>query len=412
MHNVKQISLNGNVINKVAVVYNQNQKAENKAKTVVTVKALEDAINKNKSVCDFEFNKQHETNVAYDEFIYKEKDGDIITDLTYGMETEFVSIITNYNIGTAKTETVYLASKAKKFDDSEVLESVEFSQIKGLFTNTKVVDGKTYYYANYTGDTNCKIIYFNRGYFDSTEGIAFGDGLTSTGAFFIDDNYSIPIDLTDSSQFTNLGNNIYHPNIPIYVVANFNLYIGSTSSDATWIEKYTKGTKDINVMNYCSVTAAPAEVVNTIIVTDNRRNIAFYISDAVSHAVDVICKSVVLNSDFRAYKFDKSRLHIYGTYRTCMINPNIEMYLNLGATGELHITGNFFNGENLDESYTKADEDSYYQFGNYATSAICVFNKICVKRDGELNTAVTDETTLITMLQKIFNTTKTIEFED
>lgn len=48
-----------------------NPYIKNKNKTAITVQALEEVIEKNKTVCDFEFNRKYETNMTFDELIVK-----------------------------------------------------------------------------------------------------------------------------------------------------------------------------------------------------------------------------------------------------------------------------------------------------------------------------------------------------
>ena len=85
LYNVKKIVINGNEVTKVAKHYNKNMLDGCKVNTAVTIQAVEEAIEKNKIDCDFEFNKKHETNITYDELIVKEidKDSRLCLDNTY-----------------------------------------------------------------------------------------------------------------------------------------------------------------------------------------------------------------------------------------------------------------------------------------------------------------------------------------
>lgn len=281
LNNIKKIVINGNEITKVAKHYNKNAYADNKIKTAATVQALEEAIEANKVPCDFEFNKQHETNVIYDELIVKDTDGTKYFDYTY-------------NISITRDDT------AKTFSYSE----------------------------------------------------------------------------------TSLAN-----------VNREKVYIASTVKDFNTNEIYTLATGDVK---FSSIS----QTIKEVIISDRLDNINLDSMD--ERTTPLIIRANALNMTSNKTDIDSCYVYITGTYTDCALGDGVEAGIVTGTNGELHLSSNFFDNEDIDTATAS-------QFGNLNS---CQIKRLYIERN-DLNTTSTDDTQLITRLKTILNTNDntTIIFE-
>lgn len=122
IYNVRSITLNGNVINKLAEHYNKYNK--NKLKTAVSQQALEEAIEASKVPCDYTFEKQHELNLTYGDIVIKQESEDKYHDITYNLSVTRLGQGFLYDttfLNDVKTKIVYIPRIAKTFDTNEIL---------------------------------------------------------------------------------------------------------------------------------------------------------------------------------------------------------------------------------------------------------------------------------------------------
>ena len=308
LYNVKKIVINGNEVTKVAKHYNKNMVDSCKASTAVTVQAVEEAIEKNRIDCDFEYNKKHETNITYDELVVKQiKDTTLCLDNTYNMSITWNTLnnVFNYESDTladVQHESVYIASTLKLFDENKFATLNDENQIDPI----TVVPS-------------------------NVKEIIFSDKILNVG-----------FDITSAS-----------------------------SSDL--VLRYNA----VNLAGHEGGSGGP------LIMTKGQYN---------------------------------TKLYIKGTFAECKLGNNIKPKLNIGSTGELHITGNFFDNADLDEAaktINAASGSAVYPFGDFATSANLVFGKLVVEKD-DLNTTIrNNDTNLATLIRTILHLdgSFTVEFE-
>ena len=301
LYNVKKIVINGNDVTKVAKHYNKNMLDGCKASAAITVQALEEAIEKNRIDCDFEFNKKHETNITYDELIVKQidKESHLCLDNTYNMKFLWDALYETFGY------------------ESDSLVNVQHESV----------------------------------YFAST------------------------LKLFDENKFTTLDDNTVY-----------------------------------------TITTVPSNV-KEIILSDKIFNVGFDITTASSSNLVLRYNAATLIGDGESALIQtkgqyKTKLYIKGTYTECKLGANVKPILNIGSTGELHITGNF----NLDEAakIIKASGGAIvYPFGDFAASANLVFGKLVVEKD-DLNTTIKDNNpNLATLIRTILHLDDsfTVEFE-
>ena len=310
LYNVKKIVINGNEVTKVAKHYNKNMLDGCKASTAVTIQALEEAIEKNRIDCDFEYNKKHETNITYDELIVKQidKKTHLCLDNTYNMKIYWDTLDSVFkyesdSLADVQHESIYFASTLKLFDENKF---------------TTLVDDEIQIDPITEVPSNVKEIIF-------------------------------------SDKILNMGFDI------------------TTASSSDLVLRYNA----VNLIGYDN------GIGNAIIQTKGQY---------------------------------KTKLYIKGTYRECKIGTNVKPKFNIGSTGELHITGNFFDNVDLDEAakIIKASGGAIvYPFGDFAASANLVFGKLVVEKD-DLNTTIKDNNpNLATLIRTILHLDDsfTVEFE-
>ena len=308
LYNVKKIVINGNDVTKVAKHYNKNMLDGCKASAAITVQALEEAIEKNRIDCDFEFNKKHETNITYDELIVKQidKESRLCLDNTYNMKFRWDTLFETFaydsdSLADVQHESVYIASTLKLFDENKFT-SLDDSSV---YTITTV-------------PSNVKEIIL-------------------------------------SDKILNVGFDI------------------TTASSSDLVLRYNAA----NLIGYDN------GIGNAIIQTKGQYS---------------------------------TKLYIKGTYAECRLGPNVKPKFNIGSTGELHITGNFFNNVDLDEAakIIKASGGAIvYPFGDFAASANLVFGKLVVEKDDLNTTTIRDKPNLAALIRIILHLdgSFTVEFE-
>ena len=309
LYNVKKIVINGNEVTKVAKHYNKNMVDSCKASTAVTVQAVEEAIEKNRIDCDFEYNKKHETNITYDELVVKQIDEEahLCVDNTYNIEFNWNPLNNVFNYDTeslvdVQHESVYVASTVKLFNENKFAtldDEHQVDQIAVIPSNVKE--------------------------------IIFSDKILNMG-----------VDIT-------------------------------TASSSDLILRYNA----VNLIGYNDGNG------NALIQTKGQYN---------------------------------TKLYIKGTYTECKLGANAKPKFNIGSTGELHITGNFFDNVDLDEAgkiIRSSGGAVVYPFGDFATSADLVFGKLVVEKDDLNTTTIRDRPNLAALIRIILHLdgSFTVEFE-
>lgn len=114
LNNINKIQLQGNEVNRVVKHYNVN--STTKTKTLVTVQAVEEAVNLSKIPCDFEFNKHHELNVLYGCLHFKESE---TTNNLYKIGFALSGnkfYYSNYSLKDVTVEKIYIPDILKECD--------------------------------------------------------------------------------------------------------------------------------------------------------------------------------------------------------------------------------------------------------------------------------------------------------
>lgn len=401
LFNVKQIVINGNEINRVAKHYNKNMVSGSKTTTAVTIQALEEAIIANKVDCDFEYNKKHETNISFDEYIVNAVTANTALDNTYNILIQTNNSAFTYSatsLENAEHESIYIASTAKEFDTSTkytlqpTLEKYAGGASSGIVTYSEpnpncVLMIPEYFYTEGTGLESGDFACYFKDY-ELTTALTTDDCETVSGNGYI---FYVPKGIIYADVSKSTIHSIKVRNIH-YNEAGNKWYLDYTGATAT--KSLYKITKPI------AFTTLP-ETVSEVIISDNTSNIGINLTQANTQNLVIRAKSVNLTDG--SIGVANAKLYLTGTFSECFLSSYAAAKFKLGATGELHITGNFFNNTDLDTVAAKT-------FGDFATSANLELSKIVVERD-DLNTTSTDDNTLATRIQTILNTTVTVEFE-
>ena len=423
LNNINKIIINGDEVVKIAKHYNKNMLDECKPKTAITVQALEEAIEKNKVECDFEFNKKHETNQLFDEIIVKDIEQiqkaenvtvKIASDNTYNLQ-----IIKNledklfYYYPTALKSVekgrVYIAGNAKNFNENVCYkltpETFEIDGSSGMFEINKTADSIKF---TPPPDDMIKCV-LDEGYFTNTVGV----DETELEHLFKDKACLKHITIEDCLKIEGNSKILYSPQITVYFKGGDSLTLKSILNTSVWEDDYDldTGNKKIKVfvieMNHFTDISPN---IKEITFNPNSSKLGINLKTLNTQDLIIHYKAIDLAGKMSPTLItDKTKLYIEDTYLNCFLGQNVNVKIKIGETGEIHLSSLFFDYEDLDKHYNNT---GVYPFGNFAKGQDCQYGKIIINRE-DLNTAVRNADTLRNMLQTILNSgANSILFED
>lgn len=148
LYNIKTIDINGNSVDKIAKNYNTHLK--NKTTQVASLKAVEECINLNKTICNYEFNKQHNLNLTYGNIVVKDNyDVTYNTCVSLNEDTNTFIYDTQKIISGVTSKVVYVSKTVKKFNTNE---TYTFDVQYGAPITTILDSTKKSLYFNYPRD--------------------------------------------------------------------------------------------------------------------------------------------------------------------------------------------------------------------------------------------------------------------
>lgn len=401
LYNVKKIVINGNEVNKVATHYNKNMLEANKLKTVISIQALEEAIEKNKVECEFEYNKKHETNTTFDELIVNPTG---VADLnkidnTYNITVKTAGdafVYKSNSLVNAMHETIYLTSTVKDFDEENVYTLVEDYNISMANEFLKSASGILEF--NATDDVRL----IKSDFFIDKCGFRSDD----IAYLYLDENHTIQAtEDVDFESYSKDTTSTRKPKKDVYVYGSTHTMNINYSGDETdWMDYYLSTDTDkvsfIKSTSKMTITALPA-TVSKIIISDNISKLAILLDTL--NTQELIIEANNFNLADGNIKTDLTKLYVNGTYTGCGMSTGTAAVLQLGsASGELHLSSNYFDNVDLDSV-----EAGTYPFGDFSGSDF-VCSKIVVE-SCDLNTAATGAD-LIAKLKTILNATN-VELE-
>lgn len=372
LYNVKSIEIRGEKIEKVATFYNPNFKDKNK---IIPTLAYLDSV---PSTGNFDFNKQHQSNILNDEIIV-DASSEPVSDITYKSK---ISINDTFNyvedaLSDCTHDRVYLSSKARNLNGDEVYDlfNIEFASYNSdkynfdYYSTDSVVSrvsfnfygevGRIYKLSNYFFGSGTNLIKFAN---PSKQKIFYKDvkctesyaGSTTINAEVV---YYKAEKIDEVFDF--VGNN-----------ANYNIAEPLLNTDLT--NKIFEGTEKntINVSN---------SKIKEIVVSDKTSIISLNIT---ANAADDL-KIYYPNCDIKNIVDAKSsHLYISGKYTSHIIDLS-------NGPENLHLPADYF--DNVEITWTT----TVGMFGDFSNTNV---ETIYVKNN--LNTKLSDEN-LLTVLERI-----------
>lgn len=405
LFNIREVILNGNEITKVAKHYNKNAFEESKTKTLATVQTLEEAIDANRVICDYELNKQRELSMTYDSLNVKNTTDSTYVDTMYGVKTEVTDEHFIYPIdalASVSSDTIFLPSTIKTFGGDEVYHHKEEFATSDSFTTSG--DNLGIY-------CNTKLKKIEKDFYASNVGF----NATDVVKFFKDRAFSEPITLEDCRKIVSGDVELYQPKSAVYLISvngSGYIYLRCLVTGTDWQDEYKNPTSDARKYKIRSTSDVLVEgipkTLSKIIVSDKLSNVNFrFNSESKSNTQTLTIVTKCFSLYGRESVVNHGRIYIKGSFENCGLGKNLRASVYVGTDGEIHLGKNFFADKDLDEAYALASAASpAYMFGNfvdlgpYASTTRC--KSIFVVRD-DLNTIVKDDTTLLTMIRKILN---------
>lgn len=383
LNNINNIIINGNDVCRISKHYNAN--SEVKTKSLATLRSTEEAIIKNKVECNYEFNKQHELNVMYG-VINVDKSTNI--DTTYGMSVKLneenkTFVYKSTNLKNITVDTIYL-SKYINVDGVIYTLEPDFKEKIQEFTRVEETDYYVYRNSSYT----TYVYYINSSCFKENEGVVIDTNYNKFSDFYKDIAYTIPATEDDFIQVSGV---IYIPKDKLYVRMSKNIYINTSSIK-------------IYLYNHIEIGGQTSTTVNKIIISDKVPNIGIYIYTTVS-PVTIYCGAV--NLCYPSFANFTVEIFINKSYKECMLGNNSDANIQGGSNSIMHLTGDYFDNEDLDNAYELAVTKSDHLFGDYNHAYI---GKIIINGN-DLNTSITDKTLLADRIKTILNYANTLEVE-
>lgn len=357
LYNIKKIILSGNEINKISTAYNPN--AKNKDKIAMTVKALEEAVAANVKPCDFDFNRQHETNMAFDELIIKEDTektntsqitggtAKVYYDMTYNIRLEKDETLNKFYypngcLTEVSTSTVFIAGSIKEFNNPEEIEFVESTEATSSDVSVYAYIDSGCVYANLQKEGTYSI---DGSFFNTSKGrICFEYSYDLPDHFYKDKECTTHIDEDYYVAWNYSGDDVAYylkDSVTVYFNQTFEMTFDGSSKllSEGWDTEYKTHkpmkmfTHNINI---------PTETIEDVYVS---RNLGLYHLSANLSSYDtlnVYAPTLNLSNGFDFSNGD-------ATTNVFIDKINAEETVDDGVSN-IHLTSKFFNNAFIDDS--------------------------------------------------------------
>lgn len=336
--NAKSISINGNRVNKIAINYNPYGKT--KATTLVSEKVLEDVIAKNKTPCNYVFDKQHELNLTNKNIVV---DGN--QDVTYGttisnfIESDKVFFYSKTNYLTNSTaNVVYMSNTIKILESGEIYTTPNIRRFDKFATLTIPEGHPNQFDISFTVLSGMNLVlekdfFSNLIFTEDTKNTVIANhkkfiGLSDTALIEEDfKEYGSGFKLKDDVRLILNGNNL----------STFEFVNNVPESYTTKVIPY-----DFLSTYYVSFNFK-SETVEILYIDDIK-----FMSITDSNISMPNLKDVYYNKSLtpmHTLEFKSANLHMNQTFRNAGLGKDVPVYVWYNT---LYLTSNFFDGINLD----------------------------------------------------------------